>query len=57
MFPVVTTNGATFINDNRFLFAGGFFISLIKNLKILFLGLWTHSYTSVSDSLFGNIGL
>ena len=43
--------------DNRFSFTRCFCIPSIKNLKILFLRLWTHIYTSVSDSLLGNIAL
>jgi hypothetical protein len=29
----------------------------MKGIKILLSGLWTHTYTSVSDSFFGNIDL
>ena len=57
MFPMVTANSATFTDDNRFFFTAGFLIPLVKNLKILFLGLGTHIYTSVSESFFGNIDL
>jgi hypothetical protein len=48
-------NSATFIDDNRLFFTAGLLIPLAKNLKILFLGLGTHKYTSVSEPFFDNI--
>jgi len=58
MFPVISTDGATFIDDNSLFFTGCSFVALMKGFKILFV--WTgdsYTYTSVSESSFGNIDL
>jgi hypothetical protein len=58
MLPVISTDGSTFIDDNSLFFTGCFLISLRNGLKVLLFGLWTsYTYTSVSDSFFGNIDL
>ena len=60
--PVITTDGATFIDDNSLFFTGCFFIAPMKGFKILLFGLWTHmlmppfpnlaSVTSIYESTF-----
>ena len=42
MFPVISTDGATFIDDNSLFFTGCSFVALMKDFKILLFGLGTH---------------
>jgi len=58
MFPVISTDGATFIDDNSLFLYGMLLCSAYEGLQNTLV--WTgdsYTYTSVSESSFGNIDL
>jgi len=55
MFAVKSTGGTQFIEDDGFLFRGGFLITEEDRYDVFFLGLWAHNPGSFLPSMSGNI--